>query len=113
MPVAITMKLLARGQERYGIHCAVCHGATGIGNGITTQYGMVGVATFHDDRLRKMADGEIFNTISNGKGIMQPYGSQVPPLDRWAIIAYLRALQRSQQATVADVPPDRKPELQP
>lgn len=112
LPIKIDLPLLRRGQQRYGIHCAACHGATGTGNGITTQYGLVGVASYHDDRLRTMADGEIFNTITNGKGVMMAYGHQVPPADRWAIIAYVRALQRSQRATLADVPEPFRTELQ-
>ena len=111
-PVKTDMNLLLRGQQRYGVHCAACHGATGAGNGITTQYGLVGVATYHDDRLRAMADGEIFNTITNGKGVMMAYSHQVPLADRWAIIAYVRALQRSQKATLDDVPEPFRTELQ-
>ena len=111
-PLKIDLPLLSRGQQRFGVHCAACHGATGAGNGITTQYGLIGVATYHDDRLRAMADGEIFNTITNGKGVMMAYGHQVPPADRWAIVAYLRALQRSQRAALTDVPEPFRTELQ-
>lgn len=111
-PLKINLPLLRRGQQRYGVHCAACHGATGAGNGITTQYGLVGVATYHNDRLRAMADGEIFNTITNGKGVMMAYGHQVPPADRWAIVAYVRALQRSQRAALDDVPETFRTELE-
>ena len=103
-PLPLSMAVLARGQERYQIHCAVCHGNVGAGDGIATKYGMAGVPSYHDQRLRTMPDGEVFNTITNGKGLMMPYGPQVKVRDRWAIVAYLRALQRSQNASLADVP---------
>jgi len=89
----------------------MCHGAAAAGNGITKQYGLATVVSLQDDRIRKMSDGEIFNTITNGKNTMMPYGPNIVVGDRWAIIAYLRALQRSQHATVADVPEDRRAEL--
>lgn len=115
LPVPVTAELLARGQERYTIYCAVCHGAAGDGKGITTRplYGMVGVANFHDPRLVRMPDGQIFNTITYGSPaqLMLAYGGAVPIPDRWAIIAYVRALQRAQLATLEDVPADVKPQL--
>ena len=86
----------------------MCHGATAAGDGITKQYGLATVVTLQDDRIRKMADGEIFNTITNGKNTMMAYGPNVIVADRWAIICYLRALQRSQNATAADVPPEHR-----
>jgi mono/diheme cytochrome c family protein len=104
LPVPVTAGLLARGQDRYTIHCAVCHGATGDGKGVTTKYQMVGMANFHDQRLVAMPDGEIFHTITYGKNLMGAYGSTVNPRDRWAVIAYLRALQRAHLATLDDVP---------
>ena len=112
-PNAITVdaKLLERGQDRYTIYCAPCHGAVGDGNGITKQYGMGATPTFHDPRLRTMAEGEIFNTITNGKGNMLSYADKLPADDRWAVIAYVRALQRAAHATAADVPPGHKSEL--
>ena len=82
----------------------MCHGAAAAGNGITKQYGLATVVSLQDERLRKMSDGEIFNTITNGKNTMMSYGGNVPVADRWAIIAYVRALQRSQNAAAADVP---------
>lgn len=94
------LAFLERGQERYTINCAVCHGATGNGDGITSRYGMKGVANYHEPRLLSMPDGEIFNTITNGKGIMMAYGHQVKVRDRWAIVAYIRALQLSRNATI-------------
>ncbi|HEX4639293.1 MAG TPA: cytochrome c [Chthoniobacterales bacterium] len=108
IPIPVTHQLLQRGQERFNITCAMCHGATATGNGITKSYGLATVVTLQDDRIRKMTDGEIFNTITNGKNTMMAYGPNIPVQDRWAIIAYLRALQRSQGATVADVPPEHR-----
>jgi mono/diheme cytochrome c family protein len=112
IPVEVTPQLMQRGRERFNITCAMCHGATAAGNGITKQYGLATVVTLQDDRIRKMADGEIFNTITNGKNTMMAYGPNVTVADRWAIIAYLRALERSQNATVADVPEEHRTELE-
>ena len=111
-PVDITRQLLDRGQERYQIYCMPCHGPAGDGKGITGKYGMISMANFHDERLVKMGDGEIFNTMSAGKlPLMPAYGAIVPVLDRWAIISYIRALQRSQLATVEDVPEAKREEF--
>ncbi len=104
LPVPVTAQLLARGQERYTIHCAVCHGAAGDGKGVIARYQMVGMANFHDKRLVGLPDGDLFNTITYGKTLMSPYGPNVDVADRWAIIAYLRALQRSRLGTLDDVP---------
>ncbi len=104
IPFSATMATLERGRERYQIQCAVCHGATGAGNGIATKYGLVGVANLQQQRIRDMSDGEIYNTIVNGKNTMMGYGSVIQVPDRWAIVAYMRALQRSQNATINDVP---------
>jgi mono/diheme cytochrome c family protein len=111
IPIPVTPQLLQRGRERFNITCVMCHGATAAGTGITKQYGLNTVVTLQDDRIRKMADGEIFNTITNGKNTMMAYGPTIMVADRWAIIAYLRALQRSQGATVADVPPEHRGDL--
>lgn len=115
LPVPVTAELLGRGQERYKIYCAVCHGATGDSRGITTRplYGMVGVANFHDPRLIQMPDGQIFNTVTHGSPaqLMLGYGSQVSIPDRWAIVAYVRALQRARLATLEDVPADAQEQL--
>jgi mono/diheme cytochrome c family protein len=107
----VDAKFLARGRDRFQIYCLPCHGAVGDGNGITKKYGMGAVPTYHDDRIRKMPEGEIFNTITNGKGQMNPYADKLAPSDRWAVVAYVRALQRAQTGTVADVPDDHKAEL--
>ena len=104
IPFSATMATLERGRERYQIQCAVCHDATGGGNGIATKYGLVGVASFNQQRIRDMSDGEIYNTIVNGKNSMLGYGSVIQVSDRWAIVAYIRALQRSQNASINDVP---------
>src|SRR5438270_1669272 len=110
-PLPVTGDLMERGKQRFNINCAICHGPTAAGNGMTKQYGLTTVVTLQDERIRKMADGEIFNTITNGKNTMMAYGSNVSVTDRWAIIAYLRALQRSQNATEADVPAEHRAEL--
>ena len=111
-PMPITRELLDRGQQRYQINCLPCHGPAGDGKGITSKYGMIGMANFHDQRLITMADGEIFNTISNGKNLMGPYGANVAVVDRWAIIAYVRALQRSQLSIPDEVPEQYRAALQ-
>src|SRR5256714_6307011 len=112
IPVPVTPELLQRGRERFNITCVMCHGATATGTGITKSYGLTTVVTLQDDRIRKMSDGEIFNTITNGKNTMMAYGPNIMVQDRWAIIAYLRALQRSQGAAIADVPPEHRADLE-
>jgi mono/diheme cytochrome c family protein len=105
---------MTRGRERFEIYCAPCHGAGGDGKGVPTKFGMAVIADLHDTRTRRVpqqSDGELFNTISNGKNLMQGYAAQIPIDDRWAIIAYLRALQRSRLATLEDVPADQRAEL--
>src|SRR3954464_13123991 len=107
-PIAIDAKVLERGRERYSIYCAPCHGALGDGHGITSRYGMntlVSNGNYHTDRVRNMAEGEIFNVITNGSAskVMLPYADKLAPEDRWAVVAYVRALQRAQQGTAADV----------
>ena len=112
--VAVDQSLLERGRDRYMIYCAPCHGNVGDGNGITKKYGMGATPSYHDDRLRKMPEGQIYNTITNGLAPnynMPPYADKLTPKDRWAVIAYVRALQRAQNGTVADVPADHRAEL--
>ena len=111
IPLEVTRELMGRGQQRFNITCAMCHGAGAAGNGITKQYGLATVVSLQDERIRKMSDGEIFNTITNGKNTMMAYGPSIIVPDRWAIIAYLRALQRSQNAAIADVPEDHRAQL--
>lgn len=107
----VDMKLMERGQSRYMIYCAPCHGALGDGQGITKKYGMGATPTFHDDRIRNMANGEIYNTITHGKGNMLSYADKLLPEDRWAVIAYLRALERAHNGSASDVPAAYKSEL--
>ncbi|MHC4339246.1 MAG: c-type cytochrome [Planctomycetota bacterium] len=111
-PRPIDRPLLERGQQLFTIYCAVCHGATGEGNGITTRYKMVNPPSYHTDRLREVPDGEVFKTITEGKGKMGPYGDRVRPDDRWAAVAYVRALQRAFHARIEDVPEERRKELE-
>lgn len=103
-PLPVTLELVRRGQERYGIYCQPCHGALGDGNGVTKRLGMTTVANLQDQRIIRLPDGEIFNTISVGKSTMLGYAAQIPAEDRWAIVAYLRALQLSRLGLEADVP---------
>ena len=104
IPVAVTSQLMARGRERFNIYCAPCHGETGDGKGITSKYGMANTKSLHDLLVVPQADGEIFNTITQGKNTMGAYGGIIPLDDRWAIVAYVRALQRSRLAILDDVP---------
>ena len=107
--IHVDMALLKHGQDRFTIYCSPCHGRLGDGQGITKKYGMGATPTYHDDRIRNMPEGEIFNTITHGKGNMLSYADKLTVEDRWAVIAYVRALQRAQMGTVADVPlADRK-----
>lgn len=112
IPLPVTAELLQRGRERYTIYCGVCHGASGSGNGVTSQYGLVAIADLHQTRLREMPDGEIFNTITHGKNTMLGYGANIPVDDRWAIVAYVRALQIAGSATLDDVPSDERAKLE-
>jgi hypothetical protein len=107
----ITDAVLNRGRERFQIHCSPCHGALAEGNGITRKYGMTTVANLHEPRIVRMPDGEVFQIISQGKGLMSAYASQIAIPDRWAIIAYLRALQRSRLGSLDDVPANVRPTL--
>ncbi len=113
-PAAVTVDnaFMARGQQRFNIYCAPCHGALGNGRGIVSSYGWGGPVSFHSDLYRDMPDGEIFNTITHGKNTMFSYADKLEPTDRWAVIAYVRALQRAQHGTVADVPAAHKGELE-
>jgi len=110
-PMAVTPEVMARGQERFNVFCSPCHGRTGMGNGMIVQRGFRQPPSYHDERLRNAPVGYFFDVMTNGFGAMQDYAAQVPPADRWAIAAYIRALQLSQGATVADVPADRRSDL--
>jgi mono/diheme cytochrome c family protein len=110
--LAIDDANMGRGRERYTINCAVCHGAAGDGQGVVTKFGLTGVASYHTDRLRQDSDGDLFNTITNGKGQMLGYGYNITIDDRWRIVMYVRALQRSQQAPYSDATPDEQAALE-
>src|SRR5271170_7727141 len=108
-PLTVNLQLIQRGRERFDIYCSPCHGRTGDGNGITKKIGvMPAVANLHDKRIVELADGEIFNTVSNGKGLMGAYGPLIPTEDRWAVIAYLRALQLSHLGSVEDLTAEQR-----
>lgn len=107
-PFAIAHADLARGQQRFGIYCTPCHGQLGDGNGMVVQRGLRQAASFHQDRLRQETPGYFFDVITNGFGAMPDYATQIPVRDRWLIVAYVRALQLSQHASVDDVPADRR-----
>ncbi|MGK2857295.1 MAG: c-type cytochrome [Thermoanaerobaculia bacterium] len=107
-PLPLTPELMARGKERFEIYCTPCHGRVGDGNGMIAARGYKRPPSYHSDALRSRKNGYIFDVITNGFGVMPAYRFQVPPADRWAIVAYVRALQVSQNATIADVPsPER------
>ncbi len=106
-PFPITREILDRGQERYNIYCSPCHGVMGDGKGMVVLRGFRPPPTYHQDRLRTAPLGHFFDVITNGFGTMPDYSMQIPPHERWAIIAYIRALQLSQNAQLADVPPDQ------
>lgn len=110
-PMPLTLDLLERGKERYAIFCSPCHGLQGDGNGMVSMRGMKHPPTFHQDRLRQEPNGYIYDVVTNGFGAMSGYSAQIPPQDRWAIIAYLRALQLSRNAHVSELPPDLKEKL--
>jgi mono/diheme cytochrome c family protein len=103
-PLPVNMELLRRGEERYKIFCTPCHGLQGDGNGMAAVRGMKHPPTYHQDRLRNAPNGYFYDVITNGFGVMMGYSAQIPPQDRWAIVAYVRALQLSRDAKVADLP---------
>lgn len=110
-PFQVTRDVLERGRDRFAIYCTPCHGQTGMGNGMVVQRGFRPPPTFHSDQIRKQTVGYWFDVMTNGFGAMPDYRAQVSPEDRWAVAAYIRALQLSQHATTADVPPDKLSEL--
>jgi hypothetical protein len=112
LPVPLTRELLERGQERFNIYCSPCHDRAGSGEGIVVRRGFRRPSSFHIERLREAPIGYFFDVISNGFGAMMDYAAQVTPHDRWAIVAYVRALQLSQYATLDDVPSDERQRLQ-
>jgi len=112
IPVEVTADLLERGHTEFGVFCSPCHGRTGMGDGMIVRRGFKRPSSYHVDRLRQMPIGYFFDVVTNGYGAMSSYASQVPVEDRWAIAAYIRALQLSQYAPVADVPESHRPELE-
>ncbi len=111
-PFAISHDDLKRGQQRFNIYCSPCHGRLGDGNGMVVQRGLRQAASYHNDRLRQEKLGYFYDVITNGFGAMQGYADQVPVRDRWLIVAYVRALQLSQNAKVDDVPADKRGALE-
>jgi mono/diheme cytochrome c family protein len=111
-PFVVDDRVMARGQERYDIYCSPCHGRTGIGDGMVVRRGYRPPPTLHSERLELAPAGHFFDVITNGFGAMPDYASQIRADDRWAIIAYIRALQLSQHAAVTDVPADQRGSLQ-
>lgn len=111
-PFPITEEILARGQVVYNINCVPCHGLAGYGTGMVWRRGGVPPANFHSDRLRAAPVGHFYDVITNGYRYMYPYAQKITPADRWAVIAYIRALQLSQHATLDVVPPAEQQELQ-
>lgn len=110
-PFQITREVLDRGRDRFDIYCVPCHGPVGDGDGIVVQRGFNAPPSYHTDRLRQAPVGHFFDVISNGFGSMPSYATQLPVADRWAIVAYIRALQLSQNAPVDDLPPDQRAQL--
>ena len=102
MPSPVTRQMLDRGRERFDIYCAVCHARTGDGNGMIVQRGFPQPPSLHEQRLRNAPVGYFFDVITNGYGVMYPYASRITPQDRWAIVAYIRALQLSENAKPSD-----------
>ena len=110
-PFPITAAVMDRGQERFNIYCSVCHGRAGDGNGMIPSRGLRHPPSFHTDALRNAKTGHFFDVMTNGFGAMPSYAVQIPVADRWAIIAYVRALQLSQNGTINDLPADQRAKL--
>ena len=104
IPIPVTAELLARGRDRFDIYCAVCHGPDGYGNGIVVRRGFPAPPSYHDPRLRNAPVGHFFQVMTRGFGLMYPYADRLSPRDRWAVAAYIRALQFSQHAPVDELP---------
>jgi mono/diheme cytochrome c family protein len=113
-PLDVTEALLKRGQERFNINCSVCHGKAGFGagTGVAGQFGVAAIANLHDDRIIQQPDGQIFNTITHGKNTMGAYGPLIAIEDRWAIVSYVRALQKSQTLQLAQLTEARRKEIE-
>lgn len=111
IPAPVTAEMVARGQDRYQIYCSPCHGALGDGNGITKKFGMGVVANLHDRRIVELPDGEIFHVISAGRNLMGGYAESLEVNDRWAVVAYVRALQLSRLGSDADLTESQRASL--
>ena len=118
IPVSVTAQLMKRSRERYDVFCAPCHGLAGYGDGIVAKRAdrlqegtWTPPSSLHTELVRSRPDGQLYNTVANGVRNMPSYGAQIPVADRWAIVAYVRALQRSQNARIADVPADVRPQV--
>jgi mono/diheme cytochrome c family protein len=110
-PIEVTRAVIDRGQERFNIFCSPCHGQLGTGTGMIVQRGFKQPPSYHIDRLRQVGVGHFYDVITNGYGAMWNYAAQVEPRDRWAIAAYIRVLQASQDTNINDLPPDAKSKL--
>src|SRR5580704_1088077 len=112
LPMPVTKEMLQRGRERFEIYCEVCHGRAGEGNGMIVQRGFPAPPSYHIDRLRNAPIGHFYYVMTYGYGVMYSYASRVEPADRWAIAAYIRALQLSHDARIEDVPASQRPTLE-
>jgi cytochrome c5 len=110
-PLPVTAELLERGQQRYAIFCTPCHGIQGDGMGMVAMRGMKHPPSYHQERLRQVPNGYLYDVVTNGFGAMYGYSSQIPPRDRWAIVAYLRALQLSRNVPVGQLPAELREKL--
>jgi mono/diheme cytochrome c family protein len=110
-PLPVNQALLERGKDRYGAFCTPCHGLQGDGNGMVALRGMKHPPSYHTDRLRESPNGYFYDVISNGFGQMYGYAAQIPPRDRWAIVAYVRALQLSRDARASELPAELRQKL--
>lgn len=110
-PFPVTKEVVERGQTRFNVYCAPCHDRTGSGQGMIVKRGYHQPPSYHIDRLRQVSNGYIYDVITSGFGAMPDYAAQIPPRDRWAIVAYVRALQMSQNATINDVPAEARGQL--
>jgi mono/diheme cytochrome c family protein len=111
-PPPVTMALLERGRQRFDINCSPCHSRVGDGDGVIVQRGFPRPPSYYSDALRKAPSQHFYDVITHGYGVMYSYADRVEPADRWAIVAYIRALQASAQASLADVPADKRDSLQ-
>jgi hypothetical protein len=110
-PLPLTLELLQRGEQRYGIYCTPCHGIQGDGMGMVAMRGMKHPPSYHQERLRNVPNGYLYDVVTNGFGAMYGYSAQIPPRDRWAIVAYLRALQLSRNAPAGQLPAELREKL--